>query len=619
MNFNAAQQEAISFLNGPCLTLAGPGSGKTTVLTHRIRHLIKYGKVKPSEILVVTFTRAAAGEMKQRYLKLMGEERTTVTFGTFHSVFFTILKYAYHYQAENVIREGQKEALIRRLIYKHHIAYEDEKDCIRQLCSEISEIKNGNLSLQHYYSKNCAEESFRQLYTDYENFLHRERLIDFDDMLVYTYELFSKRKDILARWQQKFRYILIDEFQDINGMQYAVVRMLAQPENNLFVVGDEDQSIYGFRQANPEIMLNFFRDYPEAKKILLDVNYRSDGNIVAAAGRLIAHNTKRFEKNIRASHKAAESIVIQNFRDKKEEGLALIRALDTYRKEGGAWKDVAVLYRTNVQPRLLMQQLAEYNIPFYTKEHIPNLYDHWIVKDLETYLRIAHGSRSRSDFLQIMNRPNRYIGRVSLERESVDFETWAEFYQEIGQPWIADRIDRLKQDITMLRTMNPFAAINFIRRGIGYDDYLKEYAVKRGIASEELTDVTEELAAMVRELSSYEAWQEQKKWFLLEIENAAKQTEGDGKRVALMTLHGAKGLEYDVVFILDVNEKIMPYKKAVLEEEIEEERRMFYVGMTRAKKQLYLFHVAQINNHAMEESRFIRELQEGPGNRSMPM
>ena len=561
MQFNEAQQEAVDFYQGPCLTLAGPGSGKTAVITHRTKNLIeKYG-VSPSEILVVTFTKAAAMEMKERFLSLTNQTSTTATFGTFHAVFFTVLKYAYHYRAENIIRDEQKVVFIRNLLRHFPIDYEDENECIQTLLSEISGVKNSNIPIEHYYSSNFPEHTFRDVFMNYQKMLQKNRLIDFDDMLVYTYELFSQRKDILALWQKKFRYILIDEFQDINGLQYEIIRRLAAPENNLFVVGDDDQSIYRFRQARPEIMLNFEKDYADAKRIVL-------------------------------------------------ENLGLIHALKEYTAAGGDWSDAAVLFRTNTQPRLLMQQLMEYNIPFRTRDNIPNIYEHWIAKDMESYLRIAHGSRRRADFLQIMNRPNRYIGRDSLEEDTVAFDVWADYYDKMEQSWIARRIDRLYHDCKMLAGMKPFAAVNYIRKGIGYDDYIKEYADQRGMNEEELLDILEQLTDMTKEFDSFDDWQEQKEKYLKELQRAMEKQRTKGEGVVLSTLHSSKGLEYDVVFLIDVNEKIMPYKKAVLDADLEEERRMFYVGMTRAKKQLYLFSVELLNNHSAEPSRFLKELQE---------
>ena len=609
-SFNKPQSEAITHGKGPALILAGPGSGKTLVITQRVKNLIEKQHIRPSNILVITFTKAAATQMKERFTILMGEGRYPVTFGTFHAVFFSVLKNAYHYTAQNIIREEKKYQILYDIIHRMELEYEDEQEFMSGVLSEISLVKNERIDLAHYYAKNCAADIFRKIYQQYEAGKQRAGLIDFDDMLVYTYELFRERKDILALWQKQYPYILIDEFQDINKLQFEIVKMMALPHNNLFVVGDDDQSIYRFRQARPEIMLNFEKDYADAKRIVLNYNYRSDGNIVAAAGRLIAHNTGRFAKDIKAFHPAKEAVVCKTYRTQREENLGLIHALKEYTAAGGDWSDAAVLFRTNTQPRLLMQQLMEYNIPFRTRDNIPNIYEHWIAKDMESYLRIAHGSRRRADFLQIMNRPNRYIGRDSLEEDTVAFGVWADYYDKMEQSWIARRIDRLYHDCKMLAGMKPFAAVNYIRKGIGYDDYIKEYADQRGMNEEELLDILEQLTDMTKEFDSFDDWQEQKEKYLKELQRAMEKQRTKGEGVVLSTLHSSKGLEYDVVFLIDVNEKIMPYKKAVLDADLEEERRMFYVGMTRAKKQLYLFSVELLNNHSAEPSRFLKELQE---------
>ena len=438
--------------------------------------------------------------------------------------------------------------------------------------------------------------------------LDRYKLIDFDDMLLYTYELFEKRKDILASWQKKYQYILVDEFQDINQIQYDILRMLALPENNLFIVGDDDQSIYRFRGSKPEIMLNFTKDYPETKRILLDVNYRCQKNIVDASLNLISHNKERFEKKISANQSAREPVRILQFAQQREQNLYVVEEIKKAVQGGAKLSDFAVLFRTNTQPRLLMEQFMEYNIPFRTKEQIPNLYAHWAVRDIFAYIQIAQGSRKRRDFLQIMNRPKRYIGRDSLYGETISFEEWKRMYEK--QPWIAERIERLAYDIQMLQNMSPYAAINYIRKGIGYDDYLKEYAGQRHMKTEDLTDVLDELQTTARGYKSYEQWQEHIRKYTEEMRMIAEQKNSNPDAVTLATLHSSKGLEFLIVYIVDVNEGIMPYKKAVLEKELEEERRMFYVGMTRAKHALTLCTVNNINNKTMECSRFLNECRE---------
>lgn len=605
MSFNTSQHEAILHRDGPMLVLAGPGSGKTYVITERTRYLIKEYGVNPSNILVITFTKAAALEMKERFSRLMDGKSYPVTFGTFHAVFFAILKHAYHYGAENIIREEQRISCIREIIAKHRLEYEDEMEFISAILGEIGLVKNTGISIANYYSKNCAEEIFRRIYSEYHEYLYQHRLIDFEDMLVYTWELFSERKDILGAWQRKYQYILIDEFQDINKIQFDIVKLLAGERRNLFAVGDDDQSIYRFRGAKPEIMLHFKEDFPEAKMVLLDINYRSQENIVEHALNLIGHNRERFEKRIRAGQERGAEVEYAVFKDQREENLRIIRDIAEHKERGRSFSDFAVLFRTNTQPRLLMEQFLEYNIPFRTRDKIPNLYEHWIAKDIFAYIRIAQGSRERRDFLQIMNRPKRYITRESLDEDTVAFDVWEWFFEE--QPWVAERIRKLEQDIKKLRRMNPYAAINYIRKGIGYDEFLTEYADYRRIRVDDLYDVLDELQEGAKGFEEFNDWFDHIEEYTKELEQLYREQEQQTESVALSTLHSAKGLEYENVYLIDVNEGLMPYKKAVLEQDIEEERRMFYVGMTRAKKNLHLFSVKQLNQKDADISRFIAE------------
>ena len=606
MSFNPSQTKAICHKEGPMLVLAGPGSGKTLVITERTKYLIETCHVNPSNILVITFTKAAATEMKNRFMR-QTKVKYPVTFGTFHAVYFAILKHAYHYNADNIIREEQKNQFIREIITKQHLDYEDETEFMMSILGEISMVKNSGISISNYYSKNCAENVFRRIFNEYQEYLYTNKKIDFDDMLVYTYELFLERTDILRAWQNKYQYILIDEFQDINKIQYDVVKMLAGEKENLFVVGDDDQSIYRFRGAKPEIMLHFTDDFKEAKTVLLDTNYRSQKNIVTYSGNLISHNKERFPKKIMALSEDEFPIEFQTFRTQKEENRRIIWDIQEAVEKGGCYEEFAILFRTNTQPRMLMEQLLEYNIPFRTKDSIPNLYEHWIAKDMFAYIRIAMGSRARRDFLQIMNRPKRYISRESLDEDTVAFDVWEWYYEE--QPWVAKRIGQLQHDIKMLSHMGPYAAINYIRKAIGYDEFCVEYADYRRMKVEDLFDVLDELQEGAKEYDSYHAWFDHIEAYTKELEEFYRARNENMQSVSLATLHSAKGLEYENVYIIDVNEGMMPYKKAVLEQELEEERRMFYVGMTRAKKNLHLFSVQQLNSKDAEVSRFIREAQ----------
>ncbi len=611
MAFHETQLQAIHHKDGPMLVLAGPGSGKTTVITHRIRYLTEEYRVDPGSILVITFTKAAAEEMKLRFQALMEGRRLPVSFGTFHAVFFSILKHAYRYDASNIIREEQRVRVIRELMDHFHVDVEDEAEFADGILSEISAVKGDRINPEHYYSKNCSEELFRKLYQGYMDALMRQRLLDFDDMLVMCYELFTQRKDILAAWQQKYRYILVDEFQDINRIQYEIVRMLAAPEDNLFIVGDDDQSIYRFRGAKPEIMLGFTRDYPQARQTLLGMNYRSTSEIVEAAGRLIAHNRTRYQKEIRASRGKGRPVVTAVWEDARAETKGIVEELQDYVRMGYRWSDMAVLYRTSLEPRLLMERLMEYNIPFRMRDTLPNLYDHWIAQDICAYIRIAvdelakRGMARRADAVRIINRPKRYVNREALEGTEISWNGVKSWYQDKG--WMIERIEQLEYDLRMIGRMVPVAAVNYIRKGVGYDEYLREYADYRRMKPEELLEVADQLQESASAFDTVQDWFAHMKEYGEQLKEQAKRLEKDTDCVSLMTMHSSKGLEFPVVYILDANERVTPHHKAVLDADLEEERRMFYVAMTRAKERLHVCYVRERYGKKQERSRFIDE------------
>lgn len=607
MQYNKAQEEAILHRDGPMLVLAGPGSGKTAVITKRTLHLMEDCGVNPSNILVITFTRAAANEMRQRFLKQAGQNKACerVTFGTFHAIFFMVLKHAYHFEAANIVTDEKRYQFMREILSHYPLEYRDENEFIGDLLGEISLVKNSRIDVSHFYSSHCGEKIFRRIFADYHKRLSQNRLIDFDDMLTYTYDLFQQRGDILSAWQKKYPYILIDEFQDINQIQYDIIRMMAAPRNNLFVVGDDDQAIYRFRGSKPEIMLGFEKDYPGAKVVRLNMNYRCAPEIVEASGRLIAYNTHRFPKEIKASRKQKAQISFQCFEDQREENAFVIEKLKKAIRDGIEPNKLAVLCRTNTQPRLLLEQMMEQNLAFRTRDRVPNLYEHWIAKDFFAYLRIAHGSSKRADFLSIMNKPKRYIGRDSLCEPEVAFDEWIRMYDD--KPWIAERIEQLWHDVKMLNTMSPYAAINYIRRGIGYDDYIAEYADYRNVDKEDLYEVADEILTGAKGYKTMEEWLTHISDYQRQMEEQARQIRENPSAVNVSTLHSAKGLEYEKVFIIDANEGLMPYKKAVLNADLEEERRLFYVGMTRAKDTLTICSVKNLNNKTADISRFVRE------------
>ena len=604
MAFSKAQTQAIMHKDGPMMVLAGPGSGKTTVITHRVQYLTKEYGIDPGDILVITFTRAAAEEMRERYEALTGGG-SRVTFGTFHSIFFRILKLAYRYTADNIVREEQQMQLVRELAQAGGLEPEDENEFAASILSEISSVKGERIALEHYYSKNCPDTVFRQLYAGYEEKMRRAGLIDFDDMMVLCLELFTERKDILSAWQRRYRYILIDEFQDINRLQYEIVRMLAKPEDNLFIVGDDDQSIYRFRGAKPEIMLGFERDYPGAGRILLDVNYRSTEEIVAPALRLIGENQKRFSKAIHTTGRHGKNVITKLWQDPGEENLAIAREIQLYLQSGVRPGDIAVLYRTNAGPRFLMEKLMEYNLPFRTRDTVPNLYEHWISRNILTYIRIAMGSRVREDILQVINRPKRYISRDAMPDETVSFEKMKAFYAE--KDWIAERIESLEGDLRAIARMSPLAAVNYIRQGMGYDEYLIEYAAFRRMRPEELLETADELKESAAGFKTFDEWFAHIEAYKEELLRQAAQRRTETDAITLATMHSAKGLEFPIVYILDANEGITPHSRAMLDEDMEEERRLFYVAMTRAKTRLHVYAVRERYHKKAEVSRFVWE------------
>ena len=602
------QQRAVTHRDGPMLVLAGPGSGKTLVLTWRVRYLTEVCRINPGEILVITFTRAAAREMKERYLRMTGSESTAVSFGTFHAVFFQILKLAYGYRSENILREEEKYRFLKDAVFRQKLEPDDEAELLSSISSEISRVKNERPDLQAYKATSCDSKSFRAIFNEYDNRLRRSGKIDFDDMLGYCYELLKERPDILGAWQRKFRYILVDEFQDINQLQYDIVRMLAAPEDNLFIVGDDDQSIYRFRGAKPQIMLHFEEDYPAAKRVLLDTNYRCTGAIVEGAGRVIANNKERFPKDIRAQKDRGPAILTHLFKNQEEEYACVIDKIRLWREKGGSYGDIAVLFRTNTQPRKLVEELIAEGIPFRMRDSLPNLYDHWIVRDIFTYLRMSKGSLKRSDFLQIMNRPKRYIGRECLESEEISWEALLTWYDD--KPWVCERIEKLQKDLKLAGRLSPSGALHYIRHIIGYEGYLKEYAEYRGRNPEELSAILDELAELAKGFSTLADWEAHIARVREELAKQAREREQNKDSVSLSTMHSSKGLEYRIVFIIDANEGITPHRRVIFEEDMEEERRLFYVAMTRAKELLYIFSVKKLYGKKAEISRFVEELLE---------
>ena len=614
MKLNRGQDEAIKHGNGPCMVLAPPGSGKTLIVTERTRYLIEESGVRPDQILVITFTRYAAREMKERFERLTAGKNYPVTFGTFHSIFYGILKCAYGIGANNLMSEKESSVLLQEVLDQTDIEstpeVEDEEELVRELLREVGMVKNGLCHLKDFHSKYLTQDEFAEVFRSYEHQKKELKKFDFDDMLVQCYALFRKKPEILQGWQKRFQYILIDEFQDINRVQYEVIRMLAAPRYNLFVVGDDDQSIYGFRGAKPELMLYMKQEFPSLRTISLTVNYRSTEFITGAAARVILHNDTRFYKRVQSFRGRGQNVHVQEVLDEQEEAQYVTEEIQKKLDQGIKPGEIAVLFRAAVQARMISEILSEHRIPFEMRDYVTNFYRHFIVKDMMAYLQLAAGKRDRSLFLTICNRPLRYLARNSMENRQVNFEDLRKFYCD--KDWMLDIIDQFDVDVRMMKNMAPYAAIQYIRKKIGYDDFLKEYAEKHQISWKQLMDVMAELEERSKNFKSYDEWEIHIAKYTQELEEQqakARKIKGEREnKVQLMTIHSAKGLEFEDVFVIHANEGEIPHQKAEKKDEIEEERRLFYVALTRAKNNLSISYITQKNGNSIKPSRFVEEL-----------
>ena len=614
MKLNRGQDEAIKHGNGPCMVLAPPGSGKTLIVTERTRYLIEESGVRPDQILVITFTRYAAREMKERFERLTAGKNYPVTFGTFHSIFYGILKCAYGIGANNLMSEKESSVLLQEVLDQTDIEstpeVEDEEELVRELLREVGMVKNGLCHLKDFHSKYLTQDEFAEVFRSYEHQKKELKKFDFDDMLVQCYALFRKKPEILQGWQKRFQYILIDEFQDINRVQYEVIRMLAAPRYNLFVVGDDDQSIYGFRGAKPELMLYMKQEFPSLRTISLTVNYRSTEFITGAAARVILHNDSRYYKRVQSFRGRGQNVHVQEVLDEQEEAQYVTEEIQKKLDQGIKPGEIAVLFRAAVQARMISEILSEHRIPFEMRDYVTNFYRHFIVKDMMAYLQLAAGKRDRSLFLTICNRPLRYLARNSMENRQVNFEDLRKFYCD--KDWMLDIIDQFDVDVRMMKNMAPYAAIQYIRKKIGYDDFLKEYAEKHQISWKQLMDVMAELEERSKNFKSYDEWEIHIAKYTQELEEQqakARKIKGEREnKVQLMTIHSAKGLEFEDVFVIHANEGEIPHQKAEKKDEIEEERRLFYVALTRAKNNLCISYITQKNGNSIKPSRFVEEL-----------
>ena len=596
-------------MDGPAMVLAGPGSGKTTVITHRIKNLIEKAEVRPENILVVTFTKAAAISMQKRFSTLMnGGKGQLVTFGTFHSVFYKILRKSRRYEATEILSERQKTDYIREIIGRYGISSNDISELSQNIINDIGNIKGNLLNAQEYEPSCCKKEDFIKVYNAYNLELKKDGKMDFDDILRECYLLLCENHTILEQWRELYKYILIDEFQDINRIQMNIIELLASPFNNIFVVGDDDQSIYGFRGARPEIMIEFKDYYPEAELIVLDVNYRSTQSIINVAGRVIENNKTRLDKCAHANNDKDFQPDIRKFRNQVEELKFVVSKIKEYENQGISLSEMAILVRNNSQIQEISSFLKNRKIEAESGKHRSNIYNGMVAKDILSYVRGAlkfDGTYFNEDLIYVLNKPQRYISRQVVLSVNMNISAVRRIYSK-------NNIDSFLFHIEMIRKLPPQAALSYIRKGAGYEEYLRLYAIENNIPMSGLLKQLEQLVQECSKFNTLEQW-------INSIDSAqnsegqdfGKKSSGEGgtnNRINIMTMHGSKGLEFKAVFIVDANQGIIPTSNALRERDFEEERRLFYVAMTRAIDYLNIYAVEERLGCPIEVSMFVEEM-----------
>jgi len=615
---NEAQRLAVTHGEGPLLLLAGPGSGKTFTITQRILYLLEKGTA-PEHVLVITFTKDAAVSMQQRFRKL-SPVNLPVNFGTFHSVFYHMLKESGSVRTEHPLNQSQKKKILLPILKEY--SEEAYKELLQEdtaaFLNAMSFYKN-TMSMEEAAQRAPQEwrEVFPEILERYEASRRRLGAIDFDDMVCECRRMLSQQPRKRQYWQNRFDHILMDEFQDINPVQYETVKLLAKAPFNLFAVGDDDQAIYGFRGAQPECLKRFAEEF-HAEQLLLNINYRSCGEIIAASGKVIGENKNRFPKNLQPDpscnsisesdrnyehKKYSQPVIIQPFSDRESQYKYLIQRLKEF-----PYKDSrAVLFRTNAMMQGVAARLRRAGIPYVIKEKVQSIYEHFIVRDIMSYLMLAQGKWSRESFLYICNRPSRYISREALAGGE-SLQQVKAYYANAPKQIAA--LDLLERQLKYIGRASLKAAITYICKVAGYEKYLKEQSGGHPDKWLEWQEMLEWVRADAGRFEQAEDWLAAQRDYNEELKNEKKQAGSSLSQdvVRLMTVHGSKGLEFDHVLIPDCNEKIFPHGKMPDEDTCEEERRIFYVAMTRAAKSLELLYLNDTDTGSRLPSRFLNPL-----------
>ena len=600
---NDKQKEAVLATEGPCLVIAGAGSGKTKVLTHKIAYLISEKNVKPYNILAITFTNKAASEMKQRVEKIVGDVAQEMWMGTFHSICVRILRRFIDrigFDTSFLIFDTSDQKTVVKECLKA-LNIDDKAFSDRSVLSEISNAKNEMLTPKAYQAKYSGEfrkEKIGQVYELYQKRLRENNAIDFDDIINYTIDILSENPDVLQYYTEKFKYVLVDEYQDTNKAQFTLVTILASRYGNITVVGDNDQGIYSFRGADISNILNFEKDFPGTKIIKLEQNYRCTGNILKAANAVIKHNENKYEKKLWTENEEGSLPCLYQAEDEYDEANYVVKQIEHLKTEEYLKpKDFVILYRMNAQSRAIEDILRRENIPYKIVGGL-KFYERKEIKDTIAYLRLIHNTSDNLSLKRIINEPKRGIGKTSLDKiQEISDRTGTSMYEIIKH---AEEFELNRVKANAEEFINLIEELRLKKQELSISELLKEVLNKSGYTRALELENTVEAETRMQNLEEFltvaiefeeESADNTLPEFLesITLSSDVDEMQDEDNTVTLMTLHSAKGLEFPVVFLVGMEEGIFPGYKSIGEpKELEEERRLFYVGITRAKQFLHL-------------------------------
>ena len=602
-NLDKYQMNAVKAEEKNTLIVAAPGSGKTTVIINKVNHLVENKKISNGNIIVITFTKAAAQNMKRRYEQAFHKNMSPF-FGTFHGLFYKMLLRS----GTNIdIVDG---AIVHKIVSSILSKYFDEvnEDKVKEAINNISLYKTSRASLNEF-KPSLAKEIFEEALEKYESYKREHNKRDFDDLAIEVLELLRENESVLLSYRKLFKYVLVDEFQDCDEMQIDFLKLInGGEENSLFAVGDEDQCIYSFRGSRPEYMVSFDKIFKEGKKYYLSINYRSKSNIVHKSKEVISFNTNRNKKEIKWNREESGIIQWFNSYNEKMQAEGLVNIILNNKNHNIPYENNAVLYRTNIEAMTVIDILIKKKIPFTLLDREYNFFEHFICKDLIAYLRLSINQFDIDSFLQIINKPFRYISKANFayirnyKYEENPFTILIN--KDDTPPFQKKKLDELKGDINYLNKISLSSAIAYIVMDLGYLGYLKEYAKKFNQSLEDLEDIIEEFKLAAEGYKTIFEFLEHIKEVNQTIEASKKKTKREG--VILSTIHGVKGMEFKNVYVINCVEETIPHSNSI-KDNLEEERRLFYVGITRAIDNLYLFSPRNRKGQFKEISRFIVE------------